>query len=123
MSFGEVARSVGPAALVAAGLLVLGSGPAALARQGAVSTAQPDPRGLSPPVVASMTVCNPRIAAARRMPLIQQQTVGGILGYLPQMMAGVEDSYCSRVKCTRAEKKAFDDVSARMAAEHPAAAG
>ena len=59
--------------------------------------------------------------AARRMPLILQQTVGSVLTYLPQMMHGIEDSYCSRVKCTRAEKKAFDDVAARMAAAHPAA--
>ena len=61
--------------------------------------------------------------AARRMPLVLQQTVGSVLGYLPQMMTGIEDSYCSRVKCTRAEKKAFDDVAARMAAAHPAAEG
>ena len=59
--------------------------------------------------------------AARRMPLILQQTVGSVLTYLPQMMHGIEDSYCSRVKCTRAEKKAFDDVAARMAAAHPSA--
>ena len=59
--------------------------------------------------------------AARRMPLILQQTVGSVLIYLPQMMRGIEDSYCSRVKCTRAEKKAFDDVAAKMAAAHPAA--
>ena len=59
--------------------------------------------------------------AARRMPLILQQTVGSVLGYLPQMMTGIEDSYCSRVKCSRAEKKAFDDVAARMAAAHPPA--
>ncbi len=59
--------------------------------------------------------------AARRMPLILQQTVGSVLGYLPQMMSGVEDSYCTRVKCTRAERKAFDDVAAKMAAAHPAA--
>ena len=217
MSLGKVARGVGRTALVAIGVLVIGSGSAALARQGAVSTAQPDPQGLSPPVVAGstagiridpqklalaeqvydimgapalrastrsltsglsvqlatalsahdparakamveavsdgLTSLTPQLQAeatshiareftldqlkemlafytsptgrlaARRMPMIQSQTVGGILGYLPQMMAGVEDSYCSRVKCTRAEKKAFDDVSARMAAEHPAAAG
>ena len=61
--------------------------------------------------------------AARRLPLIQQQTVGSVLLYLPQMMKGVEDSYCSRVKCTRAEKKAFDDVAAKMAAAHPPAEG
>ncbi len=59
--------------------------------------------------------------AARRMPQILQQTVGSVLTYLPQMMTGIEDSYCSRVKCTRAEKKAFDDVAARMAAAHPPA--
>lgn len=59
--------------------------------------------------------------AARRLPQIVQQTVGGVLGYLPQMMSGIEDSYCSRVKCTRAEKKAFDDVAARMVAAHPPA--
>ncbi|WP_174300178.1 DUF2059 domain-containing protein [Caulobacter sp. S45] len=59
--------------------------------------------------------------AARRMPLILQQTVGSVLTYLPQMMSGVEDSYCTRVKCTRAEKKAFEDVAARMAAAHPSA--
>ena len=59
--------------------------------------------------------------AARRMPLILQQTVGSVLGYLPQMMQGIEDSYCSRVKCSRAEKKAFEDVAAKMAAAHPAA--
>ena len=58
--------------------------------------------------------------AARRLPLIVQQTVGGVLAYLPQMTKGVEDSYCSRVKCTRAERKAFDDVAARMAAVRPA---
>jgi uncharacterized protein len=56
--------------------------------------------------------------AARRMPLIMQQTVGGILTYLPAMMAGIEDGYCSRVKCTRAEKKAFSDVAARVEATH-----
>jgi hypothetical protein len=61
--------------------------------------------------------------AARRMPLILQQTVGSVLTYLPQMMKGIEDSYCSRVKCSRPERKAFDDVAARMAAAHPAAAG
>ncbi len=60
--------------------------------------------------------------AARRMPLILQQTVGSVLTYLPKMIGGIEDSYCSRVKCTRAEKKAFDDVAARMAAAHPPAA-
>ena len=54
--------------------------------------------------------------AARRLPLIVQQAVGGMLGYLPQMMKGVEDSYCSRVKCTRAERHAFDEVAGRMAA-------
>ena len=59
--------------------------------------------------------------AARRLPLIVQQTVGGVLTYLPAMMKGVEDSYCSRVKCTRAEHKAFADVAGRMAAVHPAA--
>ena len=59
--------------------------------------------------------------ASRRMPLILQQTVGSVLSYLPQMMRGIEDSYCSRVKCTRAEKKAFDDVAAKMAAAHPPA--
>ena len=59
--------------------------------------------------------------AARRMPLILQQTVGSVLSYIPEMMAGIEDSYCSRVKCTRAERKAFDDVAGRMAAAHPAA--
>ncbi len=56
--------------------------------------------------------------AARRLPQIVQQTVGAVLGYLPQMMSGIEDSYCSRVKCTRAEKHAFDDVAAKMAAAH-----
>jgi hypothetical protein len=61
--------------------------------------------------------------AARRMPAILQQTVGSVLSYIPQMMAGIEDSYCSRVKCSRSERKAFDDVAARMAAAHPAAAG
>jgi hypothetical protein len=59
--------------------------------------------------------------AARRMPLILQQTVGTVLTYIPEMMKGIEDSYCSRVKCTRAERKAFDDVAARMAAAHPGA--
>ena len=59
--------------------------------------------------------------AARRLPQIVQQTLGSVLTYLPQMMAGVQDSYCSRVKCTRAEKKAFADVAVRMAAAHPAA--
>ncbi len=59
--------------------------------------------------------------AARRIPQILQQTVASVLTYLPQMMHGAEDSYCSRVKCTRAEKKAFDDVAARMAAAHPVA--
>ena len=59
--------------------------------------------------------------AARRMPMILQQTVGSVLSYLPQMMSGIEDSYCTRVKCTRAERKAFDDVAARMAAARPAA--
>ncbi len=59
--------------------------------------------------------------AARRMPLILQQTVGSVLGYLPQMMGGVEDSYCTRLACTRAERKAFDEVVARIAAAHPAA--
>ena len=59
--------------------------------------------------------------AARRMPLILQQTVGAVLSYLPQMMSGIEDSYCTRVKCTRAEKKAFEDVAAKMAAAHPPA--
>ncbi len=58
--------------------------------------------------------------AARRMPLILQQTVGSVLSYLPQMMQGIEDSYCSRVKCARAERHAFDDVAAKMAAAHPA---
>ncbi len=59
--------------------------------------------------------------AARRMPMILQQTVGSVLSYLPQMMSGIEDSYCTRVKCTRTERKAFDDVAARMAAARPAA--
>ncbi len=59
--------------------------------------------------------------AARRMPMILQQTVGSVLSYLPQMMSGIEDSYCTRVKCTRAERKAFDDVAARIAAARPAA--
>ncbi len=59
--------------------------------------------------------------AARRMPMILQQTVGSVLGYLPQMMTGIEDSYCSRVKCTRAERHAFEDVAAKMAAAHPPA--
>jgi uncharacterized protein len=54
--------------------------------------------------------------AAHRMPLITQQTVGSILTYLPAMMQGIQDSYCSRVKCTRAEKKAFSDVAARVTA-------
>ena len=58
--------------------------------------------------------------AARRLPLIVQQAVGGMLSYLPQMMKGVEDSYCSRVRCTRAERHAFDDVASRMAAVRPA---
>ena len=61
--------------------------------------------------------------AARRMPLILQQTVGSVLTYIPAMMTGIEDSYCSRVRCTRAERHAFDDVAARMAAARPAAAG
>jgi hypothetical protein len=56
--------------------------------------------------------------AGRRMPLIIQQTVGAVLTYLPAMMAGIEDSYCSRVKCTRAEKKAFSDVAARVTTMH-----
>ncbi len=61
--------------------------------------------------------------AARRLPLILQGTVGSVLTYLPDMMKGIEDSYCSRVRCTRAERKAFDDVAARMAAARPAAEG
>ena len=61
--------------------------------------------------------------AARRMPLVLQQTIGSVLIYLPQMIKGIEDSYCSRVKCTRAEKKAFEDVAARMAAAHPSSEG
>ena len=61
--------------------------------------------------------------AARRMPLIVQQTVGSVLAYIPELMHGVEDSYCSRVRCTRAERKAFDDVAGRMAAARPAASG
>ncbi len=58
--------------------------------------------------------------AARRIPQILQQTVASVLNYLPQMMHGIEDSYCSRVRCTRTERKAFEDVAARMAAAHPA---
>jgi hypothetical protein len=61
--------------------------------------------------------------AARRMPLILQATVGTVLTYIPQMMTGIEDSYCSRVRCTRAERKAFDDVAARMSAAHPQPTG
>ena len=61
--------------------------------------------------------------AAHRLPLVLQKTVGTVLIYLPQMMKGIEDSYCSRVKCTRAEKKAFDDVAARMSAAHPSTEG
>jgi uncharacterized protein len=54
--------------------------------------------------------------AARRLPLVTQQTVGDVLTYLPAMMQGLQDSYCSRVKCTRAERKALADVAARVAA-------
>ena len=61
--------------------------------------------------------------AARRMPLILQGTVGSVLTYIPDMMKGIEDSYCSRVKCTRAERRTFDDVAARMAAARPGAEG
>ncbi len=52
--------------------------------------------------------------AARRMPLILQQSVGSVLTYLPQMMSGVEDSYCKQVTCTRVERHAFDAVAAKM---------
>jgi hypothetical protein len=56
----------------------------------------------------------------RKMPVIMQQSTAAMVDYLPQMMAGVEDSYCSRVTCSAKERKGLEAVAARLAAAHPA---
>jgi hypothetical protein len=56
----------------------------------------------------------------RKMPAIARQSNSAIVTYLPQMMAGVEDSFCSRVTCSSKERKGLEAAAARMAAAHPA---
>ena len=58
--------------------------------------------------------------ALRKLPAITRQTTTVMVAYLPQMMAGVEDSYCSRVACSSRERKALEAVAARLAAARPA---
>jgi hypothetical protein len=55
----------------------------------------------------------------RKMPVVTQQSIIAMGTYLPQMMAGVEDSFCSRVKCSSKERKGFEAAAARMAAARP----
>jgi hypothetical protein len=56
----------------------------------------------------------------RKMPVVTQQSNAAIVAYLPQVMAGVEDSFCSRVTCSSKERKGLEAAAARMAAAHPA---
>jgi uncharacterized protein len=57
--------------------------------------------------------------ALRRLPAIQRQSTSVMVQYLPQMMAGVEDSFCSRVRCSAKEHKALQAVATRLEAAHP----
>lgn len=52
----------------------------------------------------------------RKMPLVWRKGDTAIVTYLPQMMAGVEDSYCSRVKCSSRERKGLEAVADRLVA-------
>jgi hypothetical protein len=52
----------------------------------------------------------------RKMPLVWRKGDTAIAMYLPQMMTGVEDSYCSRVKCSSRERKGLEGVAERLAA-------
>jgi hypothetical protein len=52
----------------------------------------------------------------RKMPLVWRKGDTAIVLYLPQMMAGVEDSYCSRVHCSSKERKGLEAVAERLAA-------
>jgi len=55
-----------------------------------------------------------------KMPAVTQQSNAAIVTYLPQVLAGIEDSYCSRVKCSSRERKGLEAVAAHLAAAHPA---
>ncbi len=55
----------------------------------------------------------------RKMPLVWRKGDSAIAIYLPEMMTGVEDSYCSRVKCSAKERKGLEAVAARLAAIQP----
>jgi hypothetical protein len=57
--------------------------------------------------------------AARRLPLYTREAMGAVLMVAPKMMTAVQDSYCAKVRCTRAEVKAFADVANRLAAAAP----
>ena len=52
----------------------------------------------------------------RKMPVVTQQATSAMVTYLPQMMAGVEDSFCSRVTCSSKERKGLEAAASRMAA-------
>jgi hypothetical protein len=59
-------------------------------------------------------------AVILKMPLISSSATRVMVEHLPEMMSGVKDSFCSRVKCSSRERKALDGVAGRLAAARPA---
>ena len=57
--------------------------------------------------------------AARRMPLYTREAMGAVLLVAPKMMEAVRASYCAKVRCSRAETKAFIDVANHLTAVAP----